>query len=189
MKFFTDKKVIDADGVLEDDEREEYRNSLQLEAIYTPTPNESGFQYSCLSEFVCNTSNQNFYDSRGTVTLTDDVYTPDYFDYLSFEVYPKISYVLRSGDRTIAIIGGGYDFLMRYYTDRLAQDVNGRYTPDEEHDYQHIFEATLEIPLTEYLSWMAKYDYTLTDSSMDYEQYYEYSYKMHRVLTGISFSY
>ena len=78
---------------------------------------------------------------------------------------------------------------MRYYTDRKTQMESGAYTSDEEHDYQHIFEATLEIPLNENLSWVTKYDYTINDSNMDYEQYYQYSYTMHRALTGISFSY
>ena len=188
MKFFTDKKVIDADGVLEDDEREEYRNSARLEASYAPLP-ERGFQYSCSSEFAYNTSNQNFYDSRATLTLADDVFTSDYFDYISYEANPRISYIFKSGDKTLVIIGGGYNFLMRDYTDRKAQTMSGEYTSDEQRDYQHIFEVNLEIPFNKYLSWVTRYDYTINDSNMDYEQYYEYNYTMHRILSGISFIY
>ncbi len=188
MKFFTDKKIIDADGVLEDDEREEYRNSLRLKASYTPVPGR-GFQYNCLSEFVYNTSNQNFYDSRGTTSLADDVFTPDYFDYLSIEVHPRVSYIVKDGDKTTAVIEAGYDFLVRDYTDRKAQMKNGTFTSKEQRDYQHVFTGTLEIPFDEHLSWVTKYDYIINDSNMDYEQYYEYSYTMHRVLSGISLSY
>ena len=189
MKFFTDKKVVDADGVLTDDERTEFRNSLSLEGTYIPNPEGSGLQYTCLSEVAHNTSNQNFYDSRGTVVLTDDVFTADYFDYISFEINPKVSYIIRRDDKTIAVIGGGYDFLARYYLDRKAQTASGAYTSDEHKDFHHIFEASVEIPFNEYLSWVTSYDYTITTSNMDHEQYYEYNYKMHRVLSGVSVSY
>jgi hypothetical protein len=188
LKYFTDKKIIDADGVLEDEEREEYKNTLRMEAIYIPSP-ESNFQYSLASEFAYNDSNQNFYDSRGTATLADDVFTADYFDYMSFEVYPKVSYRIKSGDKTFAIISTGYDFLMQRYSDRKAQTENGVYTSDDQRDYQHIFEAGLEIPVDENLSLITSYDYTIHDSNMDYEQYYEYNYTMHKVLMGVSLSY
>ena len=188
MKYFTDKKVIDADGILEEEEREEYRNTLRLEAIYIPGP-ETNFQYSLTSEFAYNESNQNFYDSRGSAALTDDVFTSGYFDYISFEVYPKVSYKIKSGDKTFAIIGTGYDFLIQNYLDRKAQTAGGVYTSADQRDYQHIFEASLEIPLDKNLSLITSYDYTIHDSNMDYEEYYEYNYTMHRVLMGASLSY
>ncbi len=188
MKYFTDKKVIDADGVLKADKRQEYRNTLGMEAFYAPLP-ERGFQYNCSSGLSYTTSNQNFYDSRGTVILADDVFTRDYFDYISLEVYPRISYIVKSGDKTAAVIGVGYNFLMRNYLNRKAQMASGAYTSDEQSDYEHIFEANLEIPIYENISWAASYDYTIHVSNMDYEQYYEYNYKMHRVLTGISLRY
>lgn len=188
MKYFTDKKVIDADGVLEEEEREEYRNTLRLEAIYIPGP-DSNFQYKLLFEFAYNESNQNFYDSRGTVTLADDVFTPDYFDYISYEVYPRVSYGIKSGNRTFAIIGVGYDLLIQRYLDRKAQTRSGVYTSTDQHDYQHIFEASLEIPIDGNLSLATSYDYTIHDSNMDYEEYYEYNYTLHRVLMGLSLSY
>jgi hypothetical protein len=188
MKFFTDKKIIDADGILKNDERNEFRNLLRLEASYIPEP-ESGFQYRLISEVTHNTSNQNFYDSRGTTILTDDVFTPDYFDYISFEVNPRLSYVVKSGEKIVAVIGGSYDFLMRNYLERKAQESSGRYTSDEQLDYFHVFEISLEIPFHDNMSWVAICDYTINKSNMDYEQYYEYNYTMHRVLSGISIRY
>jgi hypothetical protein len=188
MKYFTDKKVINADGILQGNKRKEYRNTLRIEMLYIPRP-ESNLQYSYSSELTYNVSNQNFYDSRGTTTLNDDVFTSNYFDYISFDLHPKFSYMVRSGDRILAIIGVGYYLLVRNYSDRKAQAVNGTYTSDNERDYQHIFETTFEIPFDEHLSWVLSYDYTINKSNMDFEQYYEYNYSIHRILTGISLSY
>jgi hypothetical protein len=188
MKFYTDKKIINADGILQDDKREEYRNSVKFEGTYSPMP-KKGLQLDCASEVAYNNSDQNFYDSRGTATLSDDMYTPHYYDYLSFEVNPRLSYYFTVGEKVFAILGGGYDFLMRCYTDRKAQYGGGGYSSDDEIDYEHIFSANLEIPFGEHISWITKYDYTIDRSNMDFEQYYTYSYKMHRVLTGISISY
>lgn len=188
MKFFTDKKVIDPDGILESEKRREYRNSVRIESSYSPTPG-TGFQYSLASEFAYNTGNQNFYDSRGTVVLTDDVFTPNYFDYISFEINPTVSYIFKSGDKTIAALSGSYDLLVRQYTDRKTQLAGGIYTQDEERDYVHTFETKLQIPFDEHISWITSYEFSLNKSNMDYETYYEYAYTMHRVLAGISLSY
>lgn len=188
LKYFTDKKVIDADGVLENKKRQEYRNSIKADVLYAPVA-DKGFQYNCSAEFICNIGNQNFYDSRGTLTLTDDVFTPKYYDYLGFEVHPQISYIFKHNKRTNAIISGGYDFMMRSYLHRKAQEVNGAYTSKTEMDYEHIFTANIAIPFNKHISWVTRYDYTIDQSNMDFEQYYTYSYKMHRVLTGISIIY
>jgi len=188
LKFFTDKKVIDADGVLEDKKRKEYRNSVNMYASYSPGAGR-GFIYNMSAELSYNAGNQNFYDSRGTTVLTDDVFTPDYFDYVSAEINPSISYIFKSGEKTVAIASGEYGLLMRQYTDRKAQLMSGSYSPDEQHDYEHLFEARIEVPLDEHISWVSSYDYTISDSNMDYEDFYEYNYTMHRILTGVSLSY
>ncbi len=188
MKFFTDKRTIDDDGVLEDKKRQEYRNSVKIGAAYSPTP-KKGFQYSYSSELICNTSNQNFYDSRGTTALTDDVFTPRYYNYLGFDVRPDVSYIFTVKDNPVAILGAGYSFLARYYMDRRAEWADGTYKPDRETDFEHIFKTSLEIPLNKCTSWITRCDYTIETSNMDYEQYYTYSYKMLRVMTGISISY
>ncbi len=188
LKFFTDKKVIDADGVLKNNKRSDVRNTLRLETYYAANP-DKGLQANCIIEFAYNTSNQNFYDSRNTVTLTDDVYTPSYFDYLSLQIQPQLSYIFRKKDKTIAILTCGYDMTMRDYRKRLAQNAAGIYSTDEQRDYQHIFETTISIPIDEHINWVTGYDYTINKSNMDFERYYEYNYTMHRVLTGIAINY
>ena len=188
MKFFTDKKIIDADGVLEDEERNEFRNSVNLDASYAPSPGR-GFLYSLSSGISHNTSNQNFYDSRSTAVLTDDVFTSDYFDYFSFEVNPSVSYIFKSGEKTVVIVSGGYDLLIRQYTGRKAQLMGGVYSDADQRDYNHLLEAKAEIPIDEHISWISSYDYTISDSNTDYEEFYDYNYTMHRVLTGISLTY
>jgi len=188
MKYFTDKKILDEDGILEGRRRQEYRNSVRLTALYSPAPNK-GFQYNYSSEFICNMGNQNFYDSRGTAVLSDDIFTPHYYDYLGFDARPEISYIFVRKDKPIAILTGGYNFLMRHYTERKPQDSDGNYKSGKQLDFEHIFKASLEIPVTKHVSWVTRYDYTLESSNMDYEQFYTYNYKLHRVMSGVSISY
>ncbi|MBU4376880.1 MAG: hypothetical protein KKD29_05300 [Candidatus Omnitrophica bacterium] len=188
MKYFIDKKVVDEDGILEGRRRQEYRNSIKLSALYSPAPNK-GFQYNYSSEFTCNTGNQNFYDSRGTAVLSDDVFTPRYYDYLGFDARPEISYIFVHKDKPVAILSGGYNFLMRNYTSRKPQDADGGYKSGKQIDFEHIFKASMEIPVTKHVSWVTRYDYTLESSNMDYEQFYTYNYKLHRVMSGMSISY
>lgn len=188
MKYFTDKKIIDEDGILGRRRRQEYRNSVKLTALYSPL-RIRGFQYSYSSEFICSMGNQNFYDSRGTAVLSDDVFTPHYYNYLGFDARPEVSYIFVRKDKPIAILSGGYSFLMRRYTDRKPQDSSGGYKTGRQIDFEHVFKAGLEIPVTKHVSWVTRYDYTIESSNMDYEQYYTYNYKLHRVLTGMSISY
>ncbi len=188
MKFFTDKKVIDADGVLEDKKRKEYRHSISADLSYSPAAGR-GFIYDLSAECGYTAGNQNFYDSRGTVVLTDDVYTPDYFDHFSAEFNPCISYIFKSGEKTVLALSGEYDLLIRLYSERKAQLMGGMYSDDEQRDYEHTFGLRAEVPVDEHLSWVTSYDYTISDSNMDYEEFYEYNYTMHRIMTGASLSY
>ena len=190
MKYYIDKRVVDEDGILERTKRREFTNSVRLKGSYSPSP-DKGFQYRYSSEFAYNASNENFYDSRGTATLSDDVFTPKYYNYLSLDARPEISYIFASKkkDKPIAILNGSYSFLMRFYTNRKAQEANSQYTPDEERDFEHVFKTSLEIPLNKNVSWITQYDYTIEQSNTKFEEFYTYSYKMQRVLTGISLTY
>ncbi len=186
LKNFCDKKVIDSGGILQDEEREDNVHTINLNMRYAPSEK---FTLGLDSELVINQSNQNFHDSRDTVPLTDDVFTPDYFDYLSYELGPSLTYIhklKKGGDVRFKF---DYSFLVRDYPGRKAQEQDDTYTDDDQTDLVHRFSATVSYPLTKRLRWIFLYEYSINRSNMEYERYYRYDYDIYHILTGISFGF
>ncbi|MCK4518808.1 MAG: hypothetical protein KAU12_01690 [Candidatus Omnitrophica bacterium] len=184
FKNYNDKLIIGSDGVLESgNKREDNQHAFNLNFTY---PVNKRLKVSLDNELVINRSNQNFYDSMDTVILSDDAFLPDYYDYNSFKIKPKVTYdiaIKKEKDLTVQL---SYAYLDKRYTDRKAQSSAGPYTGSDEEDEFHTFSLGLSYPLTETIKAVAMFDYTIAESNMEYEKYYRYNYDLMSIACGIS---
>jgi len=184
LKYYTDKLVIDSDGVLiSGKEREDNQHTINLDLSY---PLTKRLTIGLDNQIIINRSNQNYYDSRNTITLSDDVFTDDYYDYNSYQIKPSLSYnipIKKNKDLTINL---SYSYLNRLYTNRKAQSSNGSYTTEDEEDKYHTINLGLSYPLTDKIKALFIVDYIDAQSNMKYEEYYRYNYDLLTIACGIS---
>lgn len=186
LKFFTDKKLVNEDGTLDgNSKRRDY--VLASDAGFDiPILGSDRWVLSADGNLTYEHSNLDLYDSRGTLILNDDVYTENYYTFLSASAYPYITYYHPIGkDKKIAL-RGGYSFLYRHYPGRKVREENGAYTDSKEHDIEHAVHVSGSYPITKELSWVTYFDYTWARSNQKYEQYYWYTYNTYQVQSGIS---
>jgi len=174
-KDFDDKKVIDSNGVLTSDEREDWFHyaNIKLSYLLEDTPLLLGLG---LTGILVD-SNQNYYDSKGTVGLGDDVATENYYSFKSLSLNPTPTYLYKFEDKkTPATFTLGYAYLIRDYDDRKAQRSDSTYTDDTQLDQTHTVSLEITYPINEHISAIALASYTKGLSNMKYESYYRYRY-------------
>ncbi len=188
LKYFTDKKLIHDDGVLDaDKKRRDYVASAALNAAYPFA--EGRWEIAVDNTLDYNHSNLDFYDTRNTASLSDDIFTRNYYTYSSITTYPSLTYYYAlSRDKKLSI-KGGYSFLYRDYTGRKAQQSDGAYTDKKQKDTEHAFHLAISYPLTKSIAWVSTYDYTIAKSNQKYEKYYRYEYDVYQLQSGISVSF
>jgi len=183
-KDFIDKKVINSNGVLEDDRREDWFHLVNINLTYLPSafPVAPGLG---LTGIIVD-SNQNYYDSSGTVTLLDDTATKHYYSFMSLNVNPRLTYIHKLKDKNKpATVTLGYAYLVRDYSDRKAQKADGTYTDDNERDQTHTIRLQATYPLSKNVSAVATAQYVKAKSNMKYETYYLYGYESYIGAAGI----
>ncbi len=185
LKYFTDKKLIGEDGVLKTDKkRKDYIIAGDLNCDW---PFKEGrWVLSADNSISYNKSNLDFYDSRDTLTLSDDVFTEDYYTYLSVFTYPYLTYYHPIGKDKKLALRGGYSFLLRDYPGRKVQESNGAYATTDQQDKEHSLRLSSSYPITKELSWVSYFDYSWVRSNQKYEKFYLYTYNVYQVQTGIS---
>lgn len=186
FKDFRDKKVIDADGILTDDERDDYVHNADINYSYKINEN---WILGIDNNYEIYDSNQNFYDSRATIPLNDDVYTDSYYDYFSIALRPGITYLRQIAPERTLVVNLLYGFTYKKYDERKKQDSNGVYSADRQVD--KIFNVALNIkyPLNKNWALLFLAEYMDVDSNMDYERYYFYDYELYNVGAGLSYSF
>jgi hypothetical protein len=184
LKYFTDKKVIGSDGVLDTStKRDDNQHALDLFLSYPVTKRLTAGLNGGL---LILRSNQNYYDSRGTAGLADDVFTEDYYDYNQFKIKPTLTYdmpVKKGKDLTVSL---SYSYKDRCYTNRKAQTSDSTYTDNDQEDEYHTITLGFSYPLTEKIDARFIVNYVDADSNMKYERYYKYNYDLLSFATGIS---
>lgn len=185
FKFFMDKKLIGDDGVLNGkSKRRDYVISADLNG---DLPLEKDrWVLSADNSVTYNHSNLDFYDSRGTLILSDDVFTKDYYTYFSVATYPYITYYHPVGKGKNFAIRGGYSFLYRHYPGRKVQELDSTYTDSKQRDHEHALHLSTSYPISKELSWVSYFDYTWERSNQKYEKYYWYNYNVYQIQSGIS---
>jgi hypothetical protein len=183
-KRYTDKLVVGSDGVLIDgDKRKDNQHTFDLNFRYPATKR---FTLYLDNELILNRSNQNFYDSKDTIVLSDDEFIDDYYEYTSYMIRPKVSYDIAVKEDKDLTVHLAYAFLDKEYSDRKAQSSSGAYTTEDEEDKFHTFSFGLSYPLTDKVKAIALFDYTIAKSNMEYEKYYRYNYDLMSIACGIS---
>lgn len=179
LKYFIDKKLIGDDGVLKTGkERRDYIISGDLNSDW---PFKKGrWVLSADSSISYNNSNLDFYDSRGTLTLSDDIFTEDYYDYLSVVTYPYITYYHPLDKERRFALRAGYSFLLRDYPGRKVQESSGAYTSADQRDKEHSVHLASSYPITKEMSWVSYFDYSWVKSNQKYEMYYLYTYNVYQ---------
>lgn len=185
LKYFTDKKLIGDDGVLKSgDKRRDYVLSGDLN---TDWPFKEGrWVLSADNTVSYNHSNLDFYDSRDTLTLSDDVFTKNYYTYFTAFAYPYITYYHPMGKDKKFALRGGYSFSLRDYPGRRVQEENGAYADTKQRDKEHAVHFSSSYPITKELFWVAYFDYSRVRSNQKYEKFYLYTYNVYQIQTGIS---
>ena len=185
LKYFVDKKLIHEDGVLDPSKkRRDYVFEIDLNGAYPF--GEGRWEIALDNSIDYNHSNIGFYDTRDTALISDDVFTNNYYTYLSMMAYPYLTYYhALSRDKKISI-RAGYSFLRRDYSGRRAQEADGTYTNVKQKDKEHAFHITTFYPITKSMAWVTTFDYTIEKSNQKYEKYYRYEYAVYQVQSGIS---
>lgn len=188
-KYYVDKHLVNDDGTLDlTKNRKDYEVSMDFGASAV-TPFWERVTVALDNNLTHERSNIGYYDTRTTLSLSDDVFTSDYYAYDSGTVNPSIEYAQPLGSEKILRAKIGFSYLYRRYMDRKAQLGDSTYTANDQHDETREYSLTLTIPLTKSLNWLTKYTYNKTFSNMEYEQFYRYNYESQQVLSGISFDF
>ena len=186
-KDFTDKRTIDENGVRSaTNTREDFVQYLNGHLSH-PLTRELSFRLD--GQFVANFSNLDFYATHQTLSLSDDDFVKDYFDYFAFTVRPSLSYSVKMSEDKTLVISGSYALNVLHYPGRPAQDAQGRYKEEDQEDLNHSFTVRSSVPLTKQVSWVTVLNYTLASSNQDFDAFYLYSYDRWSALTGVSFKY
>jgi len=131
-------------------------------------------------------SNQNYYDGMETILLSDDEFTPDYYDYNQYRIIPNISYTLAFFPLTASL---SYRYQNTRYTDRRAAFQDGMYKADLQRDVEQGVTAGLRYDFSDHWSAVAQWDHTEARSNYDDERVYRYDYVINTYALGIAFRY
>jgi len=176
FKDFEDKKTIGSLGFLQDGEREDWFHYANLNLSYLPEDSPIAIGVALTGIMV--KSGQNYYDSRDTARLDDDVYTDNYYDFMSLNTNPYITYIHKLKDKKLpATFTVGYAYLVRDYEDRKKQEADGTYTDDTQLDEAHTVNFQVVYPINDHISALALGRWTKGLSNMKYETYYQYRYE------------
>ncbi|MEA3560561.1 MAG: hypothetical protein U9R31_02190 [Candidatus Omnitrophota bacterium] len=185
-KRYIDKLVVDQNGILTDDKRIDYVHTFETSLFFTP---QKRWQFNLGLLTTWNLSNQNFNNEQNTPAPGDDVFTRHYFDYISFEVKPAITYFYPLSEEKNLSLELAYQFLLRDYSDRQAQDSAGNYKNEDQTDYEHSIILRTTYPLTKNLSLVGQGEYNICNSNMEFENFYLYSYRSYAAWAGLAFKY
>jgi hypothetical protein len=185
-KLYIDKHLVNEDGTLSPDKmRVDLEAGLNVGAVYVPQK-LSRFSFSVDGNYSFNNSNMDYYDSRNSISLSDDVFTPDYYNYNSFDLQPSLEYAHPFGEGKAIRLRVGYSALYRLYASRKALSIAGDYTDHEQRDWEQSYFAAVNIPFTKTFSWITNYSYTHVTSNQKFEDYYRYNYDSYQIKSGVS---
>jgi len=184
-KWLDDKKVVESDGVLSATEEKDFLQSLTLRLSYF-LPQQTNLRLGLDLNTSLNNSNQNYYDGMGTISLADDVYMNDYYDYWSYQIRPNFSYNFSDLPLSLHL---AYAWQRTDFTDRLAQNREGYYKNDKQYEDQHLFTTRLEYLIFKRTVAFAQWDYLDVSSNNQNEHIYHYSHQVKTWQLGVSYTF
>ncbi|MCX5715607.1 MAG: hypothetical protein NTV07_01855 [Candidatus Omnitrophica bacterium] len=188
LKHYIDKKLIGDNGVLDISKK---RKDLVFECDATAIKPlvENRWEIGVDAYLNYTESNLGYYDSMSTTTIADDVYTPKYYTYTAGQIYPYLTYYHPIGKDKNFVLRGGYSYMERKYTHRLAQESNRNYTNSKQKDREYGCHFMASYPIKKSLSWITTFDYVRDSSNQKFEQYYYYNYDVYEAMTGITWEF
>ncbi|MDY6850695.1 MAG: hypothetical protein SV487_01275 [Thermodesulfobacteriota bacterium] len=180
-KMLDDKKVVNQQGVLTDDEQRDYRHILRFKMWYIWT---SGLTIGLETSLAMTQSNQNYYDGMGTLLLNDDFFMSDFYDYTSYRLKPNISYSFAMIPLTLSF---SYAFQELTYDGRMAKTANRTYKDDKQWETEQEIILAARYELTERWSLLAQWQQIIADSNNEDETVYVYDYLVNNYSIGVSY--
>ena len=185
LKYFTDKHLVREDGTLDvNNKRRDEVYNLDFNFTF---PLRDNISFCLNNTFFFNHSNLGFYDSKNTLTLSDDYFNSKYYTYWYYFIFPHLIYYLPLSEKKYVEFKLGYSLLFRKYLYRKAQTEDGIYGTKRQRDLEHTIHFSLKWPLTRKINWILKFNYTLCRSNQRYEAYYRYRYDIYQIRAGFSF--
>ncbi|MCB2147528.1 MAG: hypothetical protein KQI81_13715 [Deltaproteobacteria bacterium] len=124
-KDLDDKKVVELNG-LSTAPQKNFVYNLNLNGWYLFENIGGGVRLGVELDGGRYDSNQNYYDLVGVVPNPNTVFINDFYDYYAYTVRPYVSYTF---DLLPLTPGFSYAYRRVDYTDRLARNAVGLYTP------------------------------------------------------------
>ena len=181
MKSFSDQLVADGVDTLSSDQRSDTSMLVHLfpSIALIPTGPTTMFGGMGIS-YQSYTSNQGYSDANGPI------FTPSYYNYNEMKFAPTINCSFNLLPLTIDLM---YEYALRNYSDRLAQDADGGYTTDKMNQTTGYFRVGATYPLKENLNLRLVTSMLSSSSNMKYETVYRYSYNANSIFLGVNYTY
>ncbi len=127
-----------------------------------------------------------FYNSnQGGVDVANS-YIANYYSYNEYKIGPTFNFSFNMIPLKASL---SYEFGMRNYTDRLAQDVNGNNLTDKAYVDTSYISMNLSYPLMENLNLNFMPSFVTSSSNVKYESFYKYNYNASSIFVGLSYDY
>jgi hypothetical protein len=185
-KFLDDKKVVDENGVLNDDDQREQLHTVDLNFWYL---SNMGLKAGLATTLGLNDSNQNYYDGMGTVPLDDDVFTPNFYNYYVYRLRPNIAYTFGAFGLFPFTASYAFAFGETFYTNRKAKFADGTYKSDDQKDKAQEHFLELRYDYNRRVSLIAQFQHITNRSNNDDENFYRYNFKVYNYYAGVHLRY
>jgi hypothetical protein len=185
-KMLEDKKIVQSDGTLGADEPDESVHFLNVNLWYTFDIG-GGLKTGVDLDGAMNDSEQNYYDGLDTVSLADDVFTADYYDYDLYRIRPNVSYTMATVPFTTTL---SYAYQKLEYDERRVKNATGTAYGSEKHwERQRELNLRLQYYLTDNWSIIGLWQNLTQRSNNEDERTYRYEYTLNNYSLGVAYKY
>ena len=186
---YYEQKIFDAIGQTTSAKRIDRYATFEINAPYYYPNNNSGFEISYT--LTIRTTDQNYYDRLGDLDENNNVFVPDYYNYIKNQARAAFNYEFPNKLFTDykPIVTIAYEHELVNYTSRRAKDIAGDYTEKLQGDSNSHISFDLRQNIMEHWNYYFNAKYSRYTSNMKWEAYasYNYNYLTLSVGTAVSF--
>jgi len=174
MKDFPEQNIILKDASFSLDKRKD--RTTYINTVFSKSLS-SIFSLGISASGIINRSNQNHYDAA------EYKFVERFYDYNSYSCGPVFSV----GKKLRFDIN--YQYGIKNYKGRLAQDKDGNYTDDKVKNTSNYASLTITYPVRKNLKLKISGNYYSQSSNQDYEAVYEYNYNTSSFEAGVVYEF
>jgi len=174
MKDFPEQNIILKDASFSLDKRKD--RTTYINTVFSKSLS-SIFSLGISASGIINRSNQNHYDAA------EYKFVERFYDYNSYSCGPVFSV----GKKIRFDIN--YQYGIKNYKGRLAQDKDGNYTDDKVKNTSNYASLTITYPVRKNLKLKISGNYYSQSSNQDYEAVYEYNYNTSSFEAGVVYEF